>query len=161
MRYGTRTNLKRRWIPKAFRPKCPIKIGYEFGYLYTAIYPKTGELFCMMLPNMTKECFEIFIKSFKSTIKGNTLLILDGASNHSEDLSDNLLTIEKLPPANPELNPVENFFKQIRKELSNQVFETVEEVEKTLIKILQQFYDSPEKVSKITLYPYLRNTTIS
>lgn len=160
MRYGTRTYLKRRWTPKGFRPKCRMKIGYEFGYLYSAIYPKTGELFCMFLPNMTKECFKIFVNEFRNSIDKKTLFIVDGARSHV-DLSDDLLTITKIPPATPELNPVENFFKQIRKQLANQVFETIADVEKALTLVLQDFYQHPDSVSKITFYPYLNNTTIS
>ncbi|RYX93697.1 hypothetical protein EON78_06180 [bacterium] len=159
MRYGTRTNLKRRWTPKGFRPKCPMKIGYEFGYLYTAIYPKTGDLFCMMLPNMTKDCFEIFTNEFKKTLDKSTLFILDGARNHSQSFNDELLTIAKLPAASPELNPVENFFKQIRKQLANKVFENIQEVEKVLTDILHTFFIRPDIVSKVTFYPYLHNTT--
>lgn len=52
MRYGTRTEAAKRWKPCGERPVCRIKLGYEFGYLYTAICPYNGDLFAMFLPNI-------------------------------------------------------------------------------------------------------------
>ena len=46
------------------------------------------------------------------------LFIADGATAHKAELFDKeKLVFERLPAACPELNPVERFFKEIRKEL--------------------------------------------
>ncbi|CAN5308837.1 hypothetical protein BH20ACI1_BH20ACI1_16860 [soil metagenome] len=57
------------------------------GYLYCAICPFTGDLFCLLLPNMKKECFQVFIDEFENhrAGSGETLLILDGAGCHQGD----------------------------------------------------------------------------
>lgn len=168
MRYGTPTQLKRRWTPIGHRPCCTVKIGYEFGYLYTAICPFTGDLFCLMLPNMKRECFEIFIEEFQAHLSrqqprllAETLMILDGAGSHQESVvSENSpLRLQKLPAACPELNPVERFFQELRRELSNQIFETTAAVEEKIQQILKKYWREPKLVSRLTSFPYMIRQT--
>lgn len=160
MRYGTRTALKRRWTPVGHRPQCRVKIAYEFGYLYCAICPFTGDLFGLLLPSMKKECFEIFIKEFLDWLppqSEQTLMILDGAGSHQQSIvgENSSLRLEKLPSACPELNPVERFFQELRRELSNQVFETIEEIEQRIQHLLQRYWSEPNRVIRLTHYTYI------
>ena len=74
MRYGTRTEVGRHWMPCGERPVCPVKLGYEFGYLYTAICPYNGDLFAMFLPNMKRTCFDIFAQNLAEQKKSNPYL---------------------------------------------------------------------------------------
>lgn len=170
MRYGTRTQLKRRWTPRGHRPHCAVKIGYEFGYLYTAICPFTGDLFCVMLPNMKTECFQIFIREFQAHLAQapqqappleETLIILDGAGSHQESVvsETSRLCLQKLPPACPELNPVERFFQELRRELSNQIFETTVAVEEKIQQILVKYWREPKLIIQLTTFPYIIRQT--
>ena len=100
MRYGTRSSFKRRWTPLGHRPECRVKIAYEFGYLYAAICPFSGDLFALLLPSMKKECFKIFVEQFERHLvrqptepepeagaeRAETLLIVDGAGSHQESV---------------------------------------------------------------------------
>jgi len=84
------------------------------------------------------------------------LLITDGAGAHQPDvLPAGNITLEKLPAACPELNPVERFFEELRKALSNQVFDTIEAVEDKLSQILQHYYQNPQAITSLANYPYL------
>ncbi len=167
MRYGTRTQLKRRWTPAGHRPSCPVKIAYEFGYLYCAICPFTGDLFCLLLPSMKKICFEIFLGEFDAhrretelAAAQETLLIVDGAGSHQENaIGENaLVRLEKLPTACPELNPVERFFQEMRKELANQVFETIAAVEEKIKRILEKYWKEPNLIIRLTSFPYINTS---
>jgi len=119
MRGGTRTELKRRWKPKGHRPICSVKIGYKFVYLHAALNPYDGQLIALLLPFITKECFRIFMGYFEEQTQmvygdGKILMIFDRASNHQSDvINSKTIFLEKLPPACPELNPAERFFKQL------------------------------------------------
>lgn len=159
MRYGTRTALKRRWTPSGHRPQCRVKIDYEFGYLYCAICPLTGDLFGLLLPWMKKECFEIFLKEFQRQLppRAETLMILDGAGSHQQSVvgENSGLELQKLPAACPELNPVERFFQELRKELSNQVFETITQIEQKIQELLEKYWSEPNLVIRLTRYPYI------
>lgn len=164
MRYGTRTQLKKRWTPTAHRPICRMKIAYEFGYLYCAICPLSGDLFALLLPSMKKECFEIFVREFQKHLQEDeeTLMILDGAGSHQENaLGENsCLHLQRLPAACPELNPVERFFQELRKQLANQIFETIEAIEEKIQELLETYWREPKLIIRLTCYPYI-NTSIS
>lgn len=167
MRYGTRTQLKRRWTPRGHRPRCPVKIGYEFGYLYAAICPFTGDLFALLLPSMKKECFEIFVREFKAHLRQQqhqeeALLIVDGAGSHQASVlgEGSILHLQKLPPTCPELNPVERFFQELRRELSNQIFETTGAVEEKIQKVLEKYWREPNLIIRLTSYSYINTTNL-
>ncbi len=162
MRSGTRSQCKRRWTRKAHRPRCRLRLGYEFCYLYAALCPFTGHLTCLILPDMTKESFGLFSNHFSEQAKrryGNqpVLLIADGAGAHSKDVClKNGITLEHLPRACPELNPVERFFEELRKEMSNHVYHTIEQAEKHLSEILKPYFQNKQKIIRLCHYPYIR-----
>lgn len=162
MRSGTRTALKRRWTPQGHRPISSVNIGYKYVYLYAAVNPYNGDLIALLLPSMTTECFAAFMRHFdQQTMQkygaNPVLLILDGATNHQQRvLETDRIVIEKLPRACPELNPAERFFEQLRTELSNQVFENIEDVEIFLCDILHKYFEQPKVVQSLTSFPYIR-----
>lgn len=163
MRAGTRTELKKRWTPKGHRPVCKVKLGYSFTYLYAAVAPATGKLIALLLPDMTKASFQLFVKHFKEQTKRlhgthTVVLIADKASSHQRSICEQEgIAFEPLPTACPELNPVERFFEELRKELSNQVFATITTLENYLCKMLKKYFDHPESLVQLCYYPYLRN----
>ena len=62
----------------------------------------------------------------------------------------------KLPPYAPELNPVARFFEELRRELEFCVFDSLDEAEDYLTKILEKYFKQPELVKSLTLYPYIK-----
>jgi len=86
---GTRTELGRRWTSCGFRPTGEQIIGYEFGYLSVALNPASGELFALILPDMTVESFQAFIDEFSNIYRQAAQLCAinhgrgRGASQHS------------------------------------------------------------------------------
>jgi transposase len=164
MRAGTRTELKKRWTPKKHRPCGRFKLGYEFVYLYAALCPYNGDLIALLLPHMTLECFEIFARYFQqqTQIKYGQVpvaLIHDQASCHQAPvLEGSQITMIPLPTACPELNPAERFFEELRKDLSNQVFETIQQVEDLLCDLLQKYWQQPPLISQLTLFPYINTS---
>lgn len=156
MRFGTRTEHKRKWTPQGHRPYAPMKIGYEFSYLYVALKPYTGEVFAMFLPYMNSECFTLFIKEFSQCINRTTLLIADRATTHqSKATKDTLVVLQHLPTACPELNPVERFFQELRKELANKVFDSIQQAQDQVIRALAKVTESLDSVIRLTLFPYI------
>lgn len=162
MRSGTRSECKRRWRQKGKRPLCKMKLGYEYCYLYAALQPFEGRLISLILPDMTKESFKLFIDHFKEETQSlygkenKVLLIADGAGAHqAEVVKGSNITLQKLPAAAPELNPAERFFEELRKDLSDQVFENIEAVEDKLCEVLNKYYQNPQTVISLTKYPYL------
>ena len=139
------------------RPVGRQNIGYDYGYLYIALNPASGELFGLIVPAMTVESMSVFVREFRLWLEENgeaeadTLLVLDGAGAHrSERVSYGLMEKELLPPYSPELNPVERFFQEIRHQLKNKVYESYEEVEKAVEEIFKKYLGQPEAVKKLT-----------
>ena len=156
MRFGTRTELKRKWTPQAHRPKAPMKIGYEFAYLYLALCPYNGKVFAMFLPYMNKECFKLFSEHFAQTLPTPTLLITDKASTHQSSLlTDTPIVLQHLPTACPELNPVERVFKELRRKLANRVFHSLQQAEQMLCKLVEDLINQPATIISLTNYNYL------
>lgn len=115
---------------------------------------------------MEKVCFARFLKEFADyvgTESAATLVIVDGADSHQANVlsQDSPFRIEKLPPASPELNPVERFFQELRKGLANQVFETVEAIEKKIEQLLQRYWKEPQLIMSLTSFPYLNTSNLS
>jgi transposase len=143
---------------------CKVKLGYEYTYLYCAIAPAIGSLIALLLPDMSKVCFEIFIEYFKTQTKqlhGHhpVVIIMDKAGAHQKYLCEQGgLTMEHLPRGCPELNPVERFFEELRKELANHIFSTLKHVETFLSKILKMYWRNPKQIIQLCYYPYMRTS---
>jgi transposase len=161
MRTGTRTELKRRWTPQRHRPLCKVKLGYEFTYIYAALAPASGQLIALLLPDMTGDSFQLFFEFFETQVKklyrrGKVLLLLDQASAHQHRTAkSSRVVLHYLPVASPELNCVERLFEEIRKPLSNRIFQDIDEVEKFLCRTLKKYYNSPKLIVQPCAYPYM------
>ncbi len=114
----------------------------------------------LILPNMTQESFQIFLDEFADGLKTATILITDGATAHrSQNLkSSEKINLELLPTYSPQLNPVERYFREVRRRLKNRVFTTYEEVEKAVIEIAKPFMKAREAIKKLTCYDWMLNT---
>ena len=165
MRYGTRTHCRRRWTRQGRRPVCPVKLGYEWGYLYVAICPFTADMFAMFLSHLDKQCFTYFLDQLQLHLQQKkvtkVLLIGDGATAHtSQNWSEQLLLQwQKLPTACPELNPVERFFEELRAKTSNKVFTDKQHVEDYLANLVHHYQQQPHLITNLTLFPYLSAET--
>lgn len=114
----------------------------------------------LFLPNMTQESFQAFLDEFATGLKEKAILITDGAAAHrSKNLKpDEKINLELLPAYWPQLNPVERFFREVRRRLKNRVFTTYEEVEKAVIEIAKPFMKASEAIKKLTCYDWILNT---
>lgn len=154
--------MARRWTAKGIRPEGRQNIGYEYGYLYAAVNPSSGRAFGLILPSMTVESMTVFIREFRFWLEtggeaeSDTLLILDGAGSHrSEKVDYGEIDKQVLPPYSPELNPVERFFQELRRELKNKVYQTYEEVEKAVEELFKKYLARPEAIKQLTNFHWL------
>lgn len=139
-----------------------MKVGYEFCYLYAALCPATGHLVGLILPDTTKASFCLFCRFFSEQVRGlwgstPVLMIADGAGAHQTEACLQLgIALQRLPTACPELNPVERFFQELRKDLSNQVYDTIEAAENHLAEVLQPYFQNKDKIIQLSNYSYIR-----
>jgi transposase len=157
--------LGKRWTAKGVRPLGTMNIGYDYGYLYVAINPASGRAFGLILPSMTLDSMSVFIKEFRGWLSDNgefeadTVLILDGAGSHRSDKVEyGGIAKELLPPYSPELNPVERFFQELRRQLKNKVYQGYEEVEEAVSELFKRYLAKPEAVKRLTNFHWLHST---
>lgn len=159
MRVGTRTQLGRKWAPVGHRPKAVLKLGYEFSLLFVAIAPFTGKVFALFLPALNQECCQVFGQQLAQELTTKTLLVADQATAHQQKLLNHeRIVLAKIPPASPELNPVERFFQELRRRMTFKVFISIQQAQEVVENELAFFFDNPQIVSSITNYEYLSNT---
>ncbi len=117
-----------------------MKLGFKNFYLYSSIDSNNGKHFTILLPNVNTDCMNVYLKELSKEIKGDFILIMDGAGWHK---SKNLIIpkniqIILLPPYCPELNPVERLWRYIKDNtIKNKVFETLTELENLVCKFVR------------------------
>jgi hypothetical protein len=144
-RFGLQSTVCRLWAEKGKELKVKVKQGFKNFYMYSAICPVTGDDFSLILPFVCTDMMNLYIKSFSEQYQNQKLiLIMDQAGWHkSKDLAvPENITIIFLPPYSPELNPVERFWRFLKKEvLHNVIYETLGD----LTTSLGDFYSTIEK----------------
>ncbi len=120
-----------------------VRRAYEWTYLYAALDPSSGESFSLYLPGMDSLCLEAFLERLGEAYADHHLVVvLDGAPSHTSSqivLPENV-SLLALPSYSPELNPVERWFQEFRRALSNRTFETVELLQEALTKVLEPYW---------------------
>lgn len=112
----------------------------------------TGDSFFLIMPYCDTACMEVFLKKLsKEYPNDEILLVCDGASWHRAndlDIPDNI-HIFFIPPGTPEMNPIEQIWKEIRKlAFRNEVFSSLAAVVDRLCSTIKNL--SPNTISHIT-----------
>lgn len=136
MRYGLISNYLRSWSKKGIRTIVPNQLEYESSYLYSAISPIDGESFHLIsMDTVNGNRIKIFLEELQKKYKDNHIvLVWDRAPFHKNGIfqkMDNLTSIF-LPSYSPELNPIERWFEELRQATANQIFKTIESIEKII-----------------------------
>ena len=130
--FGRINKPKRCWCRKGIRPSVPCHHIREYRYAYGAVEPRTGEDFFLVLPYCSTECMNVFLKELaKAYPEDRILLICDGAMWHKANALEipDRITLSFIPPYTPEMNPIEQIWKEIRKRgFRNEVFPSLEDV---------------------------------
>jgi transposase len=154
-RFGLKVWHRRRWCPRGHRPPWQVEDRYEWLWLYAAVEPSTGESFCLYMPHLNGDCFEVFVQKLRQAYPDDEIvLVLDGAGAHrKKDLAwPEGIEAMPLPAYSPELNPAERWFEELRARLANRVFETTQAIEEALTEALRPFWEAPERLARLTGY---------
>ena len=130
--FGRINKPKYCWCFKGLRPTVPCHHVREYRYAYGAVDPQTGDSCFLVLPYSNTDCMNVFLQELSAVYpKDYILLVCDGASWHKAKaliIPENI-RLFFLPPATPEMNPIEQIWKEIRKRgFRNEVFKTLDSV---------------------------------
>ncbi|MHA1492239.1 MAG: IS630 family transposase, partial [Promethearchaeota archaeon] len=141
--------ITRMWSLKGHQPEILTFGGRKRQHLIGAVEPLAGRVHVPLSEAMKAKQFEHFLEGLLARYKdaGKILLILDNArAHHSKELEPFLKANEEklelmfLPPYSPDMNPMEWFWKFLRKEVThNTFFDTFKEFQRAMIKFIIKF----------------------
>jgi putative transposase len=130
--FGRINKPKYCWCYPGLRPDVPCHHIREYRYAYGAAEPLTGESFFLVMPGCDTDCMNVFLRELsKSYPDDQIILVCDGAAWHRARALEIPPGIQLLflPPATPEMNPMEQIWKEIRmRGFKNEIFLTLEKV---------------------------------
>ena len=141
--FGRINKPKRCWAPSGVRPCVPSHHIREYRYAYGAVEPMSGESFFLVLPWANTVCMNIFLSELSKFFPDDMILLgLDQASWHTTKnliIPDNIQLFFLLP-CTPEMNPMEQVWKDIRKRgFKNELFASLEKVVDRLCDAIRSF----------------------
>jgi hypothetical protein len=141
------------WVKKDTVPAVARQMVREYIYAYSAIAPQTGDCFSMIAPCCNTVAMNCFLSQLaKQYADYRIVLLLDKAGWHISKnilLEKNLLLLH-LPPYSPELNPVELLWRELRRKyFHNKIFNSLDEVEETLITALGAYHHNPTSIKQL------------
>ena len=130
--FGRINKPKYCWCYQGLRPNVPCHHIREYRYAYGAAEPLTGESFFLVMPYCNTACMNVFLRELAKAYPDDMIiLVCDGAAWHRAKALDIPHNIKLLfiPPATPEMNPMEQIWKELRKRgFRNEIFQTLENV---------------------------------
>jgi len=131
------------WCPDDVRPTVPCHRVREYVYAFGAVDPISGDDYFIIAPKCNTAWTSEFLKALSAAFPNDFLLICtDCASWHkSKDLiiPDNM-HLHFLPPYTPEMNPIEQIWKETRKDgFKNVLFNSLNDVIDKLAVTLNSF----------------------
>lgn len=150
-RFGQQNTTTRVWATKGSRPRAVKQQQFEYGYLFGAVCPTTGETEAVITPWVNKEIMTHHLNQIaKRTQLGRyAVVIMDGAGWHTDDIVQDIdsLSIIKLPPYSPELNPVEQVWSWLRQHhLTNRCFSGYDDIVEACTSAWNDFISDAQRV---------------
>jgi len=113
-----------------------------------------------VLPTVNAKVMKLFLDHFAATLpeQAHAVMVLDGAGWHdcrAFTVPDNL-TLVKLPPYSPELNPVERIWLYLRERyLSLRVLDDTEAIIDACCQAWNALADEPDRIQSLCAYPWI------
>ena len=155
--FGRINKPKYCWCSGGIRPEVPCHHIREYRYAYGAVEPLTGKSFFLIMPNCDTDCMNLFLSELSKKFRDDDiLLVCDGAAWHKSKTMEipSNITILHIPPYTPEMNPIEQIWREIRTQgFKNEVFQTLKKVVERLCETINNL--TPETISSITLRDWI------
>jgi len=157
-RIGQQGTLTRVWGERGGCPRAVRQTEYQWGYLFGAVNPLTGQSSALIAPTVSTELMNAHLRMIAEEAGEDVhvVLVLDGAGWHkSSDLqAPDSMTLLFLPPYTPELMPMERVWQWMRQhDLSNRVFEDEAAIDRACRESWNNL--TPERLQSITATAWL------
>jgi hypothetical protein len=115
-RIGQQGSTSRMWAKRGTRPRALKQQQFVYSYIYGAICPSTGQAVGLMLPKANTACMALHMDEISRSIPEgrHALIMMDGAGWHQDFHARSNISLLKIPPYSPELNPCEQVWQYIK-----------------------------------------------
>jgi transposase len=155
-RLGLHTIRRRRITARGVKPIGTLQHDYDNCWLYGSIAPTTGERFFLLLPTLDADQMQLFLDEFaKAHSSTFNVVLMDNSGAHTAKrlkLPPNVALVFQ-PAANPELNPAERVWQDLKEQLAWLTFADLDALEQEIVERVCA-YDTAT-LSALTSYPYL------
>lgn len=158
---GTTTNL---WARRGSRPTAVRQTEYQYLWVLGAVCPETGHAEGLLSPQLNTKIVNLFLKQFSATLAPDehAAMIWDGAGFHTSkklQVPANV-TLIRLPPYSPELNPVENLWHYLKSHFwSNRAYDDYEALEQAAVDAWRKAVLDAELMKTVCAAPYANRAT--
>jgi transposase len=126
-RIGQQSTTTRLWATKGSRPRAVKQQQFDYAYMFGAVCPTTGETEALIAPHVNKDLMTRHLEQISAKTEAGryAVVIMDSAGWHQTSLVEDItnVSIMKLPPYFPELNPIEQLWSGLRQHhLANRCF---------------------------------------
>lgn len=153
-RIGQRGTLTRTWAIKGSRPRLTRQQQFEYAYIFGAVCPARDQGVGLVLPTVNSTAMLAHLQHISDQVPEgrHAVLVLDQAAWHTTSKVkqyDNL-TLLPLPPASPELNPVEQVWQLLRDSwLANRCYKGYEAIVDACCEAWNWFVDTPNRIRQL------------
>lgn len=160
-RFGRIQKPHRCWAQAGVRPLVGQQLVREYCYAYGSISPCDGKSDFLILPHMNQECFSVFLNEISARYPEDyVLMVCDGAACHGTKsiIVPSNISIAKLPPYSPELNPQENIWDDMREKwFKNKAFNSMDAVVDSLAEACLFYENDHDTCKSISSFPWIIN----
>ena len=127
---------------------------FEYAYLFAAVCPATGATEALIAPYIDMSIMRKHLQLIaeRTEFERHAVIIVDGAAWHQEYIAEEFsnITLIKLPPYSPELNPIEQVCSWLRQnELANRCFNGYEDIVNACSRAWNSFVSNLDRVQKL------------
>jgi transposase len=159
-RFGQKGTLTTVWARRGSRPTAVRQTQYDYLWVIAAACPASGAATGLIMPHLDTPTINVFLEEFSRQLAPDvqSVLIWDGAGFHTSgslEVPANVSLI-RLPPYSPELNPIENLWHYLRSHFwSNREYPDWEALKEAASTALVTVGTDAERVKSVCAAPYL------
>jgi len=163
-RFGQQGTLTNVWAQRGTRPTAVRQTEYDYLWVLGAVCPETGQAEGLLSPNLNTKIINVFLAQFSQTLAADeqAVMIWDGAGFHTSKqlIVPANITLIKLPPYSPELNPIENLWHYLKSHFwSNKAYANYEALEAAAMQAWQIAVLDATLLKTVCAAPYAKRAT--
>jgi hypothetical protein len=157
-RFGLMTVLRRGITLAGVKPIGAYQHRFIYRYCYGLVEPLSGDKFFVTAPQVNTLFFEFLLQEFsRHEPQVYKIIFLDKAGYHRAKQLQVPVNIRLvyLPSSNPELNPIERFWRDMKDKVAFHNFKDEQELEEWIATTANSY--SKEQIASLTGFDYIIN----